>query len=383
MSETLCMLLIILSLYFLAVSLAKKQGEARNRILFAFFLLLSTLVKESFIILVPAILFLKTWQEALAHKIKIWDSLKRNLALWIFFTIVIISEISIIYYYKSVSSHFLEYVAIDADTFKPYNLLVSITRLLITKGYLIVIAPAVAMLVVLKKNKNQWANDVNDFFLPLNILFLLVIIPQILLYSKSLIFERYLLPGTLGCSFLIIYLQQYFERHKQQLKWLPGLFLPGCILLLLLQFVLMTRGAIIYAKDGYTVKNMLATIIKNTGPEDIILEVARPQGQSEPAQSVRTYLKANIGGNRENVFIEPVIDSSVQLDRIGQSDVTNFLEMTRGSRYTDIRDKSSIACILFFKDMRASFLATHPDLDTPTFQRMEIPPFTILLKKKQ
>jgi hypothetical protein len=128
---------------------------------------------------------------------------------------------------------------------------------------------------------------------------------------------------------------------------------------------------------------MLATIIKNTGPEDIILEVARPQGQSEPAQSVRTYLKARIGGNRKNIFIEPVIDSSVQLDPIGQSDVTNFLEMTRGSRYADIGDKSSIACILFFKDMRESFLASHPELDTITFQRIDITPFTILLKKKQ
>jgi hypothetical protein len=382
MSETLCMLLVSVSLYFLAKSLSARKKELQNQVWFTIFLLLSTFVKESFIILVPAILFLKVWQEALVFKITLLDSLKRNLSLIIFFSIVVAAEISIIYYYKSTSNHFIEYVSIDADTFKPYNLLISITRLLVTKGYFIVIAPAVIMLIVLRKKISSWTSDVNHFFLPLAILFVLIVLPQVILYSKSLIFERYLLPGTLGCGFLVIYLQQYISHHDKQLLKLPQLFLPACILLLLLQFTLMTRGAILYANDGYAVKKVLTTIINNTSAEDTILEVARPQGQSEPAQSVKAYLNAAIGGYRKNVFIEPVIDSSIRLDKIGQSDVINFLEITKGARYNNISDKSAISCILFFENMRSFFLNAHPEIDTTNFQRFDITPFTVYCKKK-
>jgi hypothetical protein len=90
MSETLCMLLVSLSLYYLARSLAEKTGKW-NIFFFAVFLLLSTFVKESFIILVPAVLFLKIWQEALGSKISLQASLKRNFPLLLFFSLVIIA----------------------------------------------------------------------------------------------------------------------------------------------------------------------------------------------------------------------------------------------------------------------------------------------------
>lgn len=380
MSETLCMLLISLSLYYLARSLAVKTGKW-NIFFFSVFLLLSTFVKESFIILVPAILFLKIWQEALGSQITLTASLKRNLPLLLFFIFVIIAEISIIYYYKAVSNHFIDYVSIDNDTFKPYHLLVSLFRLLITKGYFIAIIPTVVLIIAWRKKNYLWVEALNDFFLPLAILILLIVVPQIILYSKSLIFERYLLPGTLSSGLVILFLHQYISRHDKQLKWLPHFFLPFCGLILLVQVTLMTRDAVMYARDGYAVKSALTAILDYTTPSDTILVVAQPRGQSEPAQSIRTYLNAPIGKFRKNVFIEPVIDS-IPVNKVEQSDVNNFLNMTRGTRYNDISNKNNIGCILFFENVRNSFLSRHPELNISAYQRFDIGRFTIYCKKK-
>jgi hypothetical protein len=394
MSETLCMLLISLAFYYLARSLGpgvryqvsgiryQKTNRNLDTTLFSTFLFLSTFVKESFIILVPAILFFKIWLEAIASDIKMLNSLKRNLRLIIFFSVLIVTEISIIYYYKAVSNNFIDYVSIDRDTFKPYNLTVSLFRLLISKGYFVAIVPTIFIIILWRKRNILWAEEVKIFFLPLTILFLLIILPQIILYAKSLIFERYLLPGTLGGGLLIIYLQQYISRNGKQLKWLPAYFLPFCILILLLQITLMTRGARIYAKDGYAVKTALKTIIQNTKPTDTILVVAQPKGESEPAISVRTYLTAAIGDFRKNVFVEPVIDSSGDPNKIEQSDVANFLEMTKGIRYNNIINKNSITCILFFEDIRDRFLWRHPEVDTLLYQRFDVGRFNIYFKKK-
>jgi len=207
-------------------------------------------------------------------------------------------------------------------------------------------------------------------------------VPQIILYSKSLIFERYLLPGTLSSGLVILFLQQYISRHDKQLKWLPHFFLPFCGLILLVQITLMTRDAMIYAKDGYAVKSALTTIIDNTTQADTILVVAQPKGQSEPAQSIRTYLNARIGNFRKNVFIEPVIDSSLPLNKVEQSDVNNFLDMTKGTRYNDIGNKNNIGCILFFENVGDSFLSRHHELNISGYHRFDIGRFTIYCKKK-
>ncbi|MEP6616386.1 MAG: hypothetical protein ABJA57_07390 [Ginsengibacter sp.] len=382
MSETLCMLLISIALFYVVRLLKEKNGSKKwNVFVFAVFLLLSTFVKESFIILVPAILFFKIWQEASNNKISWLASFKRNLPLVIFFSLVIVSEISIVYYYKKISDHFIEYVSIDQDTFKPYNLLVSLFRLLITKGYFIAIVPAFLLIVSWRK-KTGWHQEIKQFFLPLFVLFLLIVIPQVILYSKSLIFERYLLPGTLSSGFLVLYLQKYMDVHRHQLKWLPAMFLPFCIAILLLQITLMTRDATRYAKDGNDVKTALKTIIENTNPGDTILVVAQPKGQSEPALSVKAYLTAEIGGFRKNVFIEPVVDSTLTISKTEASDVKNFLEMTRGTRYNNIINKSSIRCVLFFENVRDIFLLNHPEVDTIRSRHLGIGRFNIYIQKK-
>ncbi|MEJ7671660.1 MAG: hypothetical protein WKF59_02875 [Chitinophagaceae bacterium] len=167
---------------------------------------------------------------------------------------MVITEIAIIYYYKTHSNRFIEYVAVDENTFNLSNLLISIFRLWITKGYLIIVIPAVILIFFVKREYNSYKKEIPAFFLPLALLFVIITLPQILLYSKSLIFERYLLPGTLGSAIAILFLQKFINQHQTALKFLDKIFLPACTLLLFLQIILMTKGAVNYANTGYEVK---------------------------------------------------------------------------------------------------------------------------------
>ncbi len=379
-NETLGMLLLSISLFFLGKTFTSKKFYNRNIVFFSFFLILSTLTKESFIILVPAIIFLKIWQDSLQAHISFLHSLKANLKLTIFFAAIVITEILIIYYYKSISNHFLDYVAIDKETFRPGNLFTSLYRLTITKGYLIIIFPAMSLIFLRSRLIYTWKKDLRDFIFPLIILFLLVIIPQVLLYSKSLIFERYLLPGTLGCAIVIILLHNYIQKNKVKLSFLHNFFIPICGLLLCLQTYLMVKGAKLYAAAGFETRDMLETIIQNTKIYDTILVVATPLGQSDKAISVKKYLNAPIGGNRKNVFIEPVFDSTINYDPVKNAVINNFAVLTKGIRYKDISNQKNINCFLFFEYTREEFIKRYSDIDISQHRKMMTGSFTIFLK---
>ncbi|MEO7292117.1 MAG: hypothetical protein ABIW34_03380, partial [Ginsengibacter sp.] len=310
-NETFGMLLLSLSLFFMGKLFKAKLSYNRNLVFFSIFLLLSTLAKESFIILVPAIIFFKIWQDFLQADTTFLRAVKANIKLVAFFAVITIAEILIIYHYKAISNHFIEYVAIDKDTFNTSNLFISFYRLVITKGYLLIIAPALISILSKRQQLYTWRKDVKKFFLPLCIIFLLITIPQVVLYAKSLIFERYLLPGTLGCAVVIIFFTKYIHQHNKQLTLLCNTFLLTCGLLLCVQIFLMIKAAPVYAAAGFEARAVLDTIVQNTNTNDTILLVAFAEGQSDKAISVKAYLNAPIGGNRKNIFIEPIIDSTV------------------------------------------------------------------------
>lgn len=378
-NETFAMLLLSISFFYLGKLLSNKSHHPGNTFAFGLFLLLSTLTKESFIILVPAILFLKVWQESNVYGKTFPDSVKQNIKLIIVFTVIVIAELAVIFYYKAISPRFINYIGVDESTFTVSNLHISLVRLWITKGYLLVILPFVLFILFMKRKAGN-RKEFWTFFLPLTLLFLLITIPQILLYSKSLIFERYLLPGTVGSALVILFLHQYVKRY-QPLQFLNKFFLPACTLLLCLQIVLMTRGAAAYANTGYSVKKMLNSIMEHTDTQDTILLVAYPLGQSDQALSTKTYLNAEIGGKRRNVFIEPLIDSAQREGEVESSVIENFILETKGISYQNISKPKNIRCITFFEKTLPTFMKNHTDFDTTQFRKVSDGQFLIYVKK--
>ena len=145
--------------------------------------------------------------------------------------------------------------------------------------------------------------------------------------------------------------------------------------------ILMNKGAINYAKTGYEVKKMLTGIIEHTKKSDTILIVSKSLTQSDQALSTKAYLNANIGGNRKGVFIEPLIDTALQLGIIEKSDEENFLQMTKGINYKDIGDHTNIRCITFFENTKERFFLRYPEFDTTTYININNGQFLLYVKK--
>ena len=375
-NETFGILLLSLSLFFLGKLIYTQKRHTINLFFFSFFLLLATFTKESFIILVPAILFFKIWQEAEQRDVSFVASLKNNLGLVIFFALVVIAEIGIIYYYKSISDHFIEYVSVDQESFSGANLFISLYRLIITKGYAVIILPAMVFIFWRSTSGNR-KGVFKNFLLPLLMLYGLIVLPQALLYAKSLIFERYLLPGTLGSALLILLLSNFLEENARRFAILKMAFLPACSLLLAVQLFLMVRAAPEYAAAGFEANHLLETVASRTKASDIIVLAATPEGQSDKALSVKAYLTAPIGGNKQHVFIDPVTDSTQPANYV----IKSFEKDTRGSRYADIGEKNKVACFVFFINTKAWFLHRYPDIDTTQYEGVVSGSFYCLFKK--
>ncbi len=375
-NETLAMLLLSISFYFMALSLRENKNRHFYTILFSIFLLLASLTKESFIILIPALIFYKVWQQSLVQGISFKRSIAKNSILIIGLIIIMLLEIVIIFYYKSISNRFLNYVSIDKQTFSFSHLLISTTRLWITKGYLLTIIPTICYVLITATA--LYKKQLFRFYLMLFVNFILVTIPQIILYSKSLIFERYLLPGTLGSALLIIYLDDHFNTHFRYNKIL-GFFLPACMLLLSLQTVLMFKGARIYANDGLQVNAMLSHV-KKTQPNEKILIVTQPTDKSEQSQSIKLYLESEIGGSHKNVYIEPVIDNTPPKSAISIFEKKNLLLISEGIMFKDIPDKMSIKQIIFFPGLKEKFQKNYSDFHLALYYSNKIGKFEVLEK---
>ena len=151
--------------------------------------------------------------------------------------------------------------------------------------------------------------------------------------------------------------------------------------MLCFQIALMSRGAINYANTGYQVKDMLRTIMLHTKITDTLLLVANPLGQSDQALSTKIYLNSKIGGKRNSVFIEPLIDTTLHLSITHNSVIESFKQDTKGITYNDIAEKKNISCITFFENTIERFSSLYPEFDTTHYSKINAGKFLILVRK--
>ncbi|MBK7446114.1 MAG: hypothetical protein IPJ45_08835 [Ignavibacteria bacterium] len=129
-------------------------------------------------------------------------------------------------------------------------------------------------------------------FLNITVLFLLIIIPQYLLYYKSGMRDRYLLPYFLGFSFFLIYLLKRIFESKDKPVLIKYLFLSMIVVLLFFQIKNDTLPYMkIYADDSRSSCKMLDSVIANTQKETIVTAVIDPVQNFEQGKSFMIYLR--------------------------------------------------------------------------------------------
>src|SRR4030042_3366416 len=190
--ESLGVVFLSLAFYSLSLSANGKRYHLYN-ILFALSLILASLCKESFILIIPAFIILKIWYERIILKEPVKKTLLKELIL---FVPLFAALLELIYIKYRIGT---EYSGLNNE---PGIVIFNIwhTCLSFVKTYLNLVIAGVILLVtgLIIKRRIFW------FDLPGLVFFLLIIIPNILLYARSGLTDRYLLPTTIGLGFFIV-----------------------------------------------------------------------------------------------------------------------------------------------------------------------------------
>lgn len=288
-NETIGMFFLGLSFLFMA-KCAEKDKYSLNTILFVIFLIVASLCKESFVIIIPAFILYKIWNEKQFFDISIKKSIQNNLLLILPIAVMIIEMWVIIFI---VGTNKIGYAGSTSNTAELIN---GIGTILTNKGMLLEWLKLLATLLIfyflsflfLKFNKlTTFKQSIKHLLIPLAFSFLIVL-PNILLHAKSGMFERYLLPATFGIAFLIINILKSINSNI-----LRKVAFLVCIIFVFMSVDIAIKGASGFANEGMQTNALLSTIKRHTQPNSKILLVVDPVSRYEISWSLKIYFSSN------------------------------------------------------------------------------------------
>ncbi len=205
--------------------------------LFLFFAILAAFNKEACILMLPAFAFFRVWFYSHKNKVSINQSILNNKYI-VFFILSIF--FLLIAYIKLSGVTGPGYAGVDRETFSASKIFGLINFLIARTSLAFAIVINIIYFILCLKN-NRW----NAFNGGLYILTGLIVIPQLILYSKSGIGFHYLLPCVVGISFLTVY--PIIEIKKLFSKYFSILTL--LVLLIAFQNVVATYNHFIYVSN--------------------------------------------------------------------------------------------------------------------------------------
>ncbi|HET9943944.1 MAG TPA: hypothetical protein VFR05_11405, partial [Terriglobia bacterium] len=205
---------------------------------------------------------------------------------------------------------------------------------------------------------------------------------QALVYAKSGVFERYLIPGTLLLAFLVVYLIARIERmvKPDRARLVVSILLLLAVLLSLgMKFEGAWMTARAYTEEGTMLHQALEKIGTSTANSDVVLLAADPALDYEPIFATSEYLRTLV--DRKNIVIYPIWAKPEETYTEFFRTLGSSFEKGLGNQhYEAMADKSQIKAILTFtfnqtdKALRENWPRA---LDSSRFQRHEFGQFTV------
>lgn len=271
---------------------------ARNSALFAIFALLCILSKESFMVCTPAICFMRVAFVRNAAKYTWKKSFRVCLPVIALLLAAMTAALFIIL--KSIGIH--GYGGVDSSL---YRVIRGCAWLVLRNGYItmyeVMIAVIVCSDIIVNDSKEKLISLIKGVF-PYLIMGALIVCPNIILYSKSSIWERYLLPTSLGFALAICALLSYVRGRD--LFFSVFLTIALSFLYIPKNLVPAIEDAIAFRDEGVRVHKFLKTVTDNVGAGDV-LYVANPVSYNERSASFKVYMKVM---NNTQVYCQLPVD---------------------------------------------------------------------------
>lgn len=372
-NETIGMFCLSLSLFLLANSLFGTRYSRLQKVLSILFMVFASLTKEAFVAFIPAYLFLNWWliqtKENISPIKAIWANIKTNVLL------LIIMAIEAIFIFFVVGVNKIGYAGAGQETLNPKTLLATFNTLA-EEGSLRIIGILLAASIVLvaikalrsglDKQKLQYSAKI--FFYAL-CLFGLIVFPQVILYAKSGIYERYLVPGTLGFAFLFIFVW-YWGQNLQNSKLAKYAITLLAFVLLMPVMRIDAKNAItaakVFAVEGENINAALQTTISNSEPKDPIIVVAEPLYNFEEGYSLKAYI--TIAAKRPNIYFDVINLASGESD-FEDALIGGFIQFLDAKQVDILEDKASAPVIFVFKTVEELFLEKSTWFDASNYER--------------
>ncbi len=358
-AETLGILFASLSVYCI--------GKKSN-IGFIIFTIFASLSKESFILMIPALVFWKIWTESsFSGKDAILTAIKTNLLSIICLGIVALTEIYLIQSQtKSEETIFnatgeqdvsfrntiAVYIFVKILTFNKLNILFL--------GFLAVVLFAISD--DFKNSKPKIIKILKEIF-PAFLLVLLIVVPQFVLYARTDLYERYLIPTTVGLAFFAVFLIQ-LTLKQDFIK--PYLKIAFCLLGLAGLYFPLGKAYFNgddFAQQGVQSNAFLRFIKTVTKEESGILLVVNPMQHNEWIHSFYRFLNSS-AYNRKNIYLQLYTfpDSNTPQD-LAEAHKAHVSKLFENQLFDLARDKDKIKCIAFFpaKEVETKFLDEQKD----------------------
>jgi hypothetical protein len=273
--ESLGMLFLGFSFYFMS-RCKNNIYFLTNSLLFILSLILASLTKESFLIIIPGMIYLKIWNE----KTSIWTSLdksvRKNLILILPLTVMIIELVIIKFYvgtgYAGLDSGFIDILAAITGTVKHF---------IRTYLNLVIVSLLIIGLRLITKKK------FSEFDFSGLLFFLLLFVPNIVLYAKSGLVERYLIPSSLGLGFLCA---TFIKGISKNPFWLKKTIFVLILVSFLPSLIKSFGDAKKFSKEGRETNELLSAVSANYIKGSQVLTVVDPVEHYEKSVSLKSYL---------------------------------------------------------------------------------------------
>lgn len=330
-------------------SASSKSKRIFRDLIFIFSVILMSLSKESFILLIPGLLFWKTWPAMeTGQDGSLIKSIINNLVCIIPLLLIFLAELWLTL--STIGTTAVGYAGIDRS-------LISFIKVCFSFFMFTSALPAVIVLfalLVLAINSYSNTSELIIFFkksLIVLFIFIVIVFPQTLIYTKTGMFERYFLPSAFASAILCIHtcrqLRLYFPRMKNIVMSIMTLFV---IVYIGYAFI----AARCFAVEGIATNEFLNKIASSTTPEKPILIVADCGKQYEWTIALYTYL--NYKADRKNLYLQSILNPPYSEFESNLLRSENVLKIYNNNMLGAIQNKDDINCIAIMPEIESLFL---------------------------
>lgn len=233
--------------------------------------LIGSLIKESFILMIPAYVGLKFWLEYSHLSMYnvglkgIWKQcLKNNAVIYIILTIVMLWELYLLLFGVGVDK--VSYAGFQSGfNLKDYWMGIRYSLLIYLKWYFLfgVLLSLMVLVCYQVIEVKLW-----KIYLGFGLIGIYITSTQLVAHSKSMMWERYIIPFIIGYAMIFVLLGY---KLLAQDKFRRRVYVITLIVLLLLKVPVAYKSAVAYAQDGDLIQGYLSFVLENTNSDSDII----------------------------------------------------------------------------------------------------------------